>query len=43
MNFTGSKLKREDFLVYKMHQHILERLPQDKDIQIANLVDIRSE
>ena len=42
-NFSGSKLKREDFLMFKMHQDILKRLPLNKDIHISNLVDVKSE
>lgn len=43
MNFGDSKLKREDFLMYKMHQNVLKKLEKtNKDIYISSLVDIKS-
>ena len=41
-NFGASKLNREDFFLFKMHQGILKELPEDKDVHLSSLVDIKS-
>lgn len=42
-NFGDSKLNREDFFMFKMHQRILKDLPENKDVHLSNLMDIKSE